>query len=395
MALGHRRRASFCAMHRPSDGLPAAGTAKGFAFRFIAVSLGFTIGLGLAEGLLHIIGPDGHMQTKRALQRDPPGLLYHCYDSNPHGEMESMPDVTTGKWSLHDYNIPPTEIDLSRLPETPHCIEYRFNEIELRDKEVSLSPPRGKVRVAMLGDSFVFGEGVPAHLMLSRQLQALLGDSYEVLNTGLPGLNNEEETERLSEVVKTLAPQWVIIVWLINDLSMSGTLQDEQSFIHDLVNVRAKGLDGEFERAWWTKSKLFRMIGSWFALRSIRLQTIEWYRKTFAPEHNEAGLDLFARNLRRMSTCAGKRCAFVLYPLIQDLESGYPFSDIHERVAGQAAALGMPVLDLLPTFEGRDTEQLWVHSSDHHPNGKAHALAAKRIARWLQEEVPGFSTPKP
>ena len=45
--------------------------------------------------------------------------------------------------------------------------------------------------------------------------------------------------------------------------------------------------------------------------------------------------------------------------------------------------------DLAPVFAGRDTASLWVHSVDHHPNGKAHGLAAGAIAEWLRT-IPGF-----
>jgi hypothetical protein len=51
---------------------------------------------------------------------------------------------------------------------------------------------------------------------------------------------------------------------------------------------------------------------------------------------------------------------------------------------------GIPVLDLAPAFAGMDTESLRVHPTDHHPNGKAHAIAARAIADWVMEELPGF-----
>ena len=54
----------------------------------------------------------------------------------------------------------------------------------------------------------------------------------------------------------------------------------------------------------------------------------------------------------------------------------------------------MPVLDLAPFFEGRKTSALQVHPADHHPNGKAHRIAAEAIVGWLRDEVPGFLAPE-
>jgi hypothetical protein len=55
--------------------------------------------------------------------------------------------------------------------------------------------------------------------------------------------------------------------------------------------------------------------------------------------------------------------------------------------------VGLPVLDLAPAFAGQRTEDLWVHPCDHHPNGRAHAIAGRALADWLQRGVPGFLTP--
>jgi hypothetical protein len=47
--------------------------------------------------------------------------------------------------------------------------------------------------------------------------------------------------------------------------------------------------------------------------------------------------------------------------------------------------MGVPVLDLLPAFQGRKAKDLWVSPGDHHPNERAHAIAANEIGRFLEE----------
>jgi hypothetical protein len=58
-----------------------------------------------------------------------------------------------------------------------------------------------------------------------------------------------------------------------------------------------------------------------------------------------------------------------------------------------ARSAGLEVIDLAPAFAGRRTESLWVHPSDHHPNGSAHALAARALVEGLRGSANGFLAP--
>ncbi len=73
----------------------------------------------------------------------------------------------------------------------------------------------------------------------------------------------------------------------------------------------------------------------------------------------------------------------VLFPELHELDGDYPFENVHRRVREAAEGLGIPVLDLLDAFRGQDAADLWVHPTDHHPNARAHAIAASAIADFL------------
>jgi hypothetical protein len=62
----------------------------------------------------------------------------------------------------------------------------------------------------------------------------------------------------------------------------------------------------------------------------------------------------------------------------------YPYSSIHDLVVDLGKAEGFQVLDLRWDFMGRDPAEFWVHAVDHHPNEKAHAIIAARLARELK-----------
>jgi len=73
-------------------------------------------------------------------------------------------------------------------------VRYEVNGFGLRGGDFSEQKPAGVVRVAVVGDSFVFGSGVEEPDTLSRQLDARLRERFpaapfEVLNLGVPGNN--------------------------------------------------------------------------------------------------------------------------------------------------------------------------------------------------------------
>ena len=74
-------------------------------------------------------------------------------------------------------------------------MEHGANEYGYRGPARAPEKPEGVFRIAALGDSFVYGQGVPANDAVSAQLERKLSDQLpgvEVLNFGVPGYNMEE-----------------------------------------------------------------------------------------------------------------------------------------------------------------------------------------------------------
>jgi hypothetical protein len=125
-------------------------------------------------------------------------------------------------------------------------------------------------------------------------------------------------------------------------------------------------------------------------MRRIVDGTIQWYLDCNDPAQNGANLQRLAAQIKALAEIPDCRVALVMYPLLESLEGDYPLQPLHDRVGQFARDAGLPVLDLVPVFRGQQTEKLWAHPTDHHPNSRAHAQAAKAIVEWLRQDVPGF-----
>jgi len=116
------------------------------------------------------------------------------------------------------------------------------NEFGMRERPYELVKPEGTTRIALLGDSFVFGYKVPAQDRLGVFLEGYLnerrgqgsGDSpLECLHLGISSWNVQAECAYLRRQLHLLQPDLVVHVVVVNDLD-------------DLQGVRGFGAMGGF-----------------------------------------------------------------------------------------------------------------------------------------------------
>lgn len=87
-----------------------------------------------------------------------------------------------------------------------------------RDGAHAAAKAPGTYRVIVLGDSFVFGSGVPQAAVLTRRLAARLGPGFEIVNLGVPGYGTDQELLTLRRWGKRLAPDLVVAGFFWNDV---------------------------------------------------------------------------------------------------------------------------------------------------------------------------------
>jgi hypothetical protein len=118
-------------------------------------------------------------------------------------------------------------------PEFNH--EIFINQWGLRGREPRLE----KDPILLVGDSFVFGIGVPEEQTIGARLGGALGDRVEVLNLGVPGYSTRQYRLRLESILERLdrlkkKPQAIIVCFYLgatpsgaNDLT--GAVELEQA----------------------------------------------------------------------------------------------------------------------------------------------------------------------
>ena len=227
-------------------------------------------------------------------------------------------------------------------------------------------------RVAVVGDSFVAGQGVREPDTLPMQISNRLnarGLSADVLNLGDSGRSFFDEYTFYGALGGSLDPDVVVWVFVLNDLGFQG------GDAYDLINLAPPP-----EPTGVAAVDVVRR-GLW--ARETTRRTTEGYKLALAPQVE--GLEQVKRLLTAVADelhARGGRLVFTVYPLLQDLDA-YPFHDEHDRLNAIAAESGAEVVDLRPVFAGHDASALWANLLDHHPNAVAQGMAADVLAKAL------------
>jgi hypothetical protein len=264
-----------------------------------------------------------------------------------------------------------------------------------RDRERAVAKPAGMRRVVSLGDSFAWGASVeyedayPARL--ERGLNRRRGEPWEVVNLALPGMNTVDQAARLASEGMAYGPDLVLLGYVLNDSEDSAAAEARRAT--DWGEARRRPEPGLLDG-----SALYRLVhGRLWATRENR-RRIRGYLSMFAEE--ATGWRASRKALLSMGDlCRARGVPFVvaIFPLFGNpLDGGYPFTEIHAKVAAAASAAGARVVDLLPAFRGLRSDLLVADgAADEHPNEIAHRIAAGVLLHALDGVLPAGSARTP
>ena len=353
-------------------------------------------------------------------QTDDPSLNLECYDEH----FQGTPD-----WDLrraHPFGKLTYTSHLGSDPafanlaprKVPNAIEIRRKEEGLRERPMAeFDGQRDKI-VLVIGDSFCFGLGVRVVDRFSNVLETRLNreypaEHYRIFNACKPGRNIEDIAGRIMEryVDYFARVDRVVYAFVLNDPIIKGRLDKWYRELRGTTTKtgRRLALEGElsqkgdphrnpnsreFNDLIYLRTGFTRFLAGWdsytlrwFALRLQRQQTaretIEWYRQLYTNNPHWHETQELLRWMKDYCEARGIAFSLVVWPLFYQLEA-YPLTEVHEIIETVAQQEGIHSVDLLPLFAGKDAQQYWVHPTDFHPNGRAHAEAAA----FLYDAIP-------
>jgi lysophospholipase L1-like esterase len=229
-------------------------------------------------------------------------------------------------------------------------------------------PLPGRPTVVVLGDSFVFGEGVELQDTFVARLESSIGGSHAFVNAGVAGQGTPDEAARVPYLLERFAPRALLLVHIPND-----AIPTDQSAARGVDLIRVP------ERSGLRLLALLQARGGDAELEA-------WYRSYY-----EGGRERYWEICRGALASVAERCrqrdvrlGVAEFPLLHRLDD-YPFEVSAKRVRDACADLGAPFIDLRPALATHDAGELWVHPTDRHPNRLAHEIAAEALAPLVRE----------
>ncbi len=271
--------------------------------------------------------------------------------------------------ALGHEHIPGTSAHLMRSDVT-------INNAGLRNREVAFDKPAGTTRIMMLGDSIVFGWGVDQDKTMSVDLEQDLSAGgfgpAEVINTGVGNYNTAMEVAYFLKNGVAYHPDIVVLNYFINDAEPTPTYAPVPWYARRFYAYAVSG-------------------GAWDTFKRSLLGGPDW-QQYYADLYRDRqpGWIKAQENIRRLAAyCRDHKIRLVMtnIPELHRL-APYPFAGVNAKLAAIAAGEGIEYVDFLPAVAAEAPESLWVTAPDPHPNAKAHALIARRLADYFLVKRP-------
>jgi lysophospholipase L1-like esterase len=251
-------------------------------------------------------------------------------------------------------------------------VDVRINSLGMRDRERDIAKPADTLRILMLGDSVLFGWGVPFEKTIAQRLEAKLqarmrDRRIEVVNAGVGNYNTEMEVRQFLGKADQLTPDIVILNFFINDVEPTPSYDGSGLVGHSYAVVYFGGL--------------------WDSLSRLALGRADWrkYYSSLYEPGNAPALQRAADAIRALAAYGLSRQVRIVvasYPELRETDP-YPFEIARRWIAGIAKSLDLDYVDLLDSVRRQPPESLWVTKPDPHPNALAAELFATAIADHL------------
>ncbi len=297
--------------------------------------------------------------------------------------------------------------------------DVSINADGFRDRAYAREKAKGTRRIAVLGDSVAFGDGLPVEATFANQLEELYridGDAVEVLNFGVGGYDVLEAVLFFEQVGLAFRPDAVVFGFCINDAGVQSfnlpyiqTLKSYGPLTRNLRTLQYFFVSRDAARAGreystYNKEDVFRArnegwiatlpaddpvrermarIAEFDAAATVNLFFARWYTS-----EDRIGKIRFA--FERLAAHAREQ-GFTVYlvpiPYLAERGHGEAYAAIYELVAAEGERAGFRTVDVLASFRAAGLPKLATYPDGHvdplHPNTVGHGLLAERIRAAL------------
>ena len=279
----------------------------------------------------------------------------------------------------------------------PNAVHYTYrhrvsvNSLGLRGPELAPEKAPGEVRILVVGDSMVYGQGVAEEDTVPVQLERALGQpNVRTINGGLRAYSTAQELALLKELGPEIQPDLVVLCWFWNDIDA------------DPVEIQYGDLAGKGDVPFDTRARLegatlvqwrWRQVVRTSALVMLLHDLIaagedEWP----AREVLDTGLAQLDGHLAEFKRWCGERdvpLVFVVIPNPNCLSEGHPSEALEGEVAALARWHGIPVVETLPPLRAlADREGSIIIPFEGHYDAPANRVIAGEIAREVRRQLP-------
>lgn len=353
------------------------------------VVLGVLLSVLVGEATLRLTGAGrARFVQPRYLENTAKTVGVDAYPTNPRGTFDLALRSPSTRARLTALGVPRLEQLYARLP---FGVAFSYSRDRCRDREPT---PRtaGVPRVLLIGDSFTEGEGVRAQDVFARVLERRLRDTHtEVFNCGRRGRDFPELRTYFPDLLAHHEPDVVVYAMLLNDPVKSPDFNARQRYLNDWILDRRRMIpNAQAQREPWWSLRLVSLSREAYEAVRVGRETRSWYEDMVGPP-NERGWRDTQRMIAEMNAlCLARRSRFlvVLVPLLQGLDTTYPFLAADAEIARAMREKHVEFHDLLPALAHQDPQALWVHPVDLHPNERAHALLGAYLEPIVRAALP-------
>ena len=279
--------------------------------------------------------------------------------------------------------IPPKYRDIDRLIDLNNYKFSKGNPYGFTDIKRTKIKKEGTKRIAILGDSFVWGDGLPYDQTWSHKLSEMIRnngyDNYEVMSCGRNGWSTKDELNWLVDHGFDYEIDFLILAWTANDLDFGNIPQRYPQWQNASVfESIEKYFPYSFE---FTSSSINNII----IKGSKDYGYINWERKLYDPE-----------NLKRYKILMGKfkynvdinNCRKIIF--MTPNNSSSRFRELFDNVTPIFDSLKLEYYNIYPEvkneFNGRSTRSLWANHADGHPGQEMTSFYSRKMFDYLVRE---------